>query len=124
VLNRKYLSAGVVSESVIHESVMEWVRAHPKISPFVMHFPNEGKRSIQYGAYLKRLGMRPGVSDLFIAIPKRGYHGAWLELKSANGKLSLLQKLFLEDMAKQEYAAVVTYSLDDSIKFIQWYCEI
>lgn len=103
---------------------MEWVRAHPKISPFVMHFPNEGKRSIQYGAYLKRLGMRPGVSDLFIAMANHGHHGAWLELKSANGKLSILQTVFLEDMATQDYATMVAYSIDEAIEFIQWYCEI
>lgn len=101
---------------------MEWIRHHPKLTPYIFHIPNEGKRTTQYGRRLKNLGMRPGASDLFVALPRREYHGAWVELKSASGILNRNQKLFLEDMHKVGYCTAVCHSIDDAIEFLKWYC--
>jgi hypothetical protein len=112
------------SEDAIHLAVMEWVNLHPSISPYVIHIPNEGKRSFSFGKKLKKMGMRAGVYDLFIAIPKNGYHGMWLELKSRKGKLSKEQLQFCEDMGKQDYFPYVVYTIDDAIEIIKEYCGI
>lgn len=118
----RLLQSGEISESDIHRSVMAWVRAHASIAPFVIHVPNEGKRSLRYGFKLKELGMRAGVSDLFIALARHEYHGAWIELKSKKGILSLAQKQFQDDMRSQNYYTSVTYTLDEAISVLQWYC--
>jgi len=86
-----------------------------------MHFPNEGKRSARYGKLLKDMGMRPGVADLFITTARHGFIGAWIELKSINGKLSPVQKLFLEEMSQQNYFTATCWSIDEAIKTIAWY---
>lgn len=66
--------------------------------------------------------MRKGVSDLFIAMGKHGYHGAWIELKSAKGKLSKEQEYFLKDMSEQNYFTSVCYSVEEASSVIKWYC--
>jgi hypothetical protein len=118
----KYLKSGAISENSIQKAVIEWVRLHPVLKTFVIHIPNEGKRTSRYGKSLKDMGMRAGVADLFIAMPRHGYGGGWIELKSKGGILSKAQKEFLEDMTKQCYFTKVCYSIDETIKTIQGYC--
>jgi hypothetical protein len=101
---------------------MDWVRLHPILDGLVIHIPNEGRRSERYGHLLKALGMRPGVSDLFVAMAKRNFNGAWIELKSAKGKVSPEQALFQLDMSKQNYFVSVCWSIDDAINTLKWYC--
>lgn len=110
------------SEEDIHLTVMEWVRCHPTIKDFVIHIPNQGKRSLRYGKLLKDMGMRSGVSDLFIAMAKHGYHGAWIELKQKKGRLSSEQKQFQIDMSEQSYYVTTCYSIERAINTIKWYC--
>jgi hypothetical protein len=122
-MNRvKVLKSGDISEETIHKTVMEWVRAHPMIKRLILHFPNEGRRTNHFGKLLKDLGMRAGVSDLLIAMPRHGFGGAWLELKSANGTLSASQKEFLDDMSQQNYFTAICWSIDEALATIKWYC--
>lgn len=68
-----------------------------------------------------REGLIPGVSDLFLPVAQRGYHGLYLELKTKTGRLSPAQKSWIEAVRLQGYAAykVVGYSgLRDAVK---WY---
>lgn len=118
----KLLKSGDIPEEIIHKTVMSWVRMHPMLKGLVLHFPNEGRRSTRFGALLKDMGMRAGVADLLIAMPRHGFGGAWLELKSKNGFLSEFQKDFLADMRQQNYFVSVCWSIDEAIKVISWYC--
>jgi hypothetical protein len=119
---RKTLKSGELSESAIQKTVMEWVRCDPVLRALVIHIPNEGKRTSRYGKSLKDLGMRPGVADLFIGMPRHGYHGAWLELKSKNGTVSDMQREFLKDMSDQNYFSAICWSIEEAINTINWYC--
>ncbi|HEX4045442.1 MAG TPA: VRR-NUC domain-containing protein [Gammaproteobacteria bacterium] len=118
----KFLKSGEISEETIHKTVMEWVRLHPMLKKLVLHFPNEGRRTLRFGKLLKDMGMRTGVSDLLIAMPCHGFCGAWLELKSTKGIVSPAQKEFLEDMSQQNYFAKICWSIDEAIDTIKWYC--
>lgn len=112
---------GSISEQSVHLVVMRWVRLQPKIAPYVLHIPNESKRSPRYGKLLKDMGMRKGVADLFIAIPRNGYHGAWIEIKTDKGRATPEQKIFLEDMKKMNYHGCITHGIDETIKAIEDY---
>ncbi|UPY96975.1 VRR-NUC domain-containing protein [Pectobacterium sp. 21LCBS03] len=58
-----------------------------KIGDYLLHIPNEGKRGPKAARDAKRLGVRAGVPDLFLALPHGGYSGLWIEMK-ANYRLS------------------------------------
>jgi hypothetical protein len=100
--------------------VMDWIR-FKGLDPITMHIANERKSSIQAGALLKRMGVKSGVSDLFIARASREYHGLWLELKSEKGKVSANQSKFMADMVREGYATKVAYSADEAIFIISDY---
>lgn len=119
---RKTLKSGELSENAIQKTVMQWANVHPLLRGFIIHIPNEGKRTSRYGKSLKDLGMRPGVADLFIAMPRHGFCGAWIELKSKNGVLSDAQKAFIRDMIDQHYFTKICRSIEDVIETINWYC--
>lgn len=118
------LKSGAISEETIHKTVIEWVRLHPMLKRLVIHFPNEGPRTLRFGKLLKDMGMRAGVSDLFIAMASHGFNGAWIELKSEKGIISSSQKEFLNDMSQQNYFTAVCWSIDEAINTISWYVNI
>ena len=129
VKRQKVLKSGYLSEESIHSTVIDWVRKHPffRINNrfrLILHFPNEGKRTLRYGKLMKDLGMRKGVSDLFIAMPCNGFGGAWIELKSETGRLGVEQKEFLEDMKSQNYFTAVCWSIEEAMNTISSYCGI
>jgi hypothetical protein len=120
----EYLKGGEISEKSIHKLVMEYAQEHPTLKKYfklMLHMPNEGKRTWHYGKLMKALGMRKGTVDLFIAVPKHGFGGAWLELKSEHGKLKKDQQEFLNDMSEQNFFTCVTWSVQEAIDKIEWY---
>lgn len=51
--------------------------------------PNGGRRNKAEAAKLKAMGVRKGIPDLFLPIPRQGYHGLYIETKKIkNGKVS------------------------------------
>ena len=69
--------------------------------------PNGGKRDKREAARLKAEGVRPGVSDLFLAIPAGEYHGLYIELKAPGGKATMLQNQFIRRARARGYRAEV-----------------
>lgn len=101
-----------------------WAYLDQRTKGALLHFANEGKRSAAYGHKLKRMGMRPGTADYFLAIPVEKYPGLFLELKrSDKSKSSLtdLQKQFLADMASRGYYCTVAYGADQAIAVVNDY---
>lgn len=45
----------------------------------------DSKQRAKYMAFLRRRGLKPGVSDIVIALPIGTYHGMYLELKRLKG---------------------------------------
>ena len=79
---------------------------HPILKNYFCKNNNEGKRSEAQGWNLKLMGLRPGVSDLFIYYPTRTYHGLWLEVKR-NKKYSKSEMLTDTWIAQQEFINLV-----------------
>lgn len=55
------------------------------VSEYLLHYPAGGKRNVREAGRLRRMGVRAGVPDYFLHVPK--YNGAvlacglWIELK-------------------------------------------
>jgi hypothetical protein len=113
----------VRQEDSIMTVIFDWVRIH-KFDNFIFHIANERRTSPQAGALLKRMGVKAGVSDIFIARPSRGYHGMFMEIKSEKGKVSPSQKAFLHNMKMEGYEVAVAYGADEAIAWIQAYLDI
>ena len=73
------------------------------------HIPNGGKRSKAEAARFKRMGVKAGVPDIFLPVPRGGYHGLYIELKALDGKPSAEQNRFLTAVGEQGYFAAVAY---------------
>lgn len=69
-------------------------------------------------------GMRRGVPDICIPFRRRGYAGAYIENKSAGGRLSREQEEFIEHLRKEGFCVKICYSADEQLKFLEWYLGI
>lgn len=89
----------------------------------MFHIPNGGKRDAREGARFKAMGVKAGVSDIFLPVARGSYHGLFIELKASGGKLSANQKAFITSVEKQGYRAVVSYGWEEASKAIIEYLE-
>lgn len=69
--------------------------------------PNGGQRDVRVAAKLKAEGVKPGVHDLMLPVPRHGLHGLWIEMKKPKGKPSKEQVEWMEAMQGQGYGACV-----------------
>jgi hypothetical protein len=109
------------SEDQEQMALMRWAQYHPICRDYLIHIPNGGSRHLLEARKLKLMGVKAGVSDLFLAYPANGYHGWWGEGKSLNGKLTDKQKEWLDRMKSVGYKTDVWYGVIEAKKFIEEY---
>ncbi len=70
------------------------------------HTPNEGKRSPKQGYVMKQEGLKKGVPDICLPVPRGKYHGLYIELKRLNGgRKTHEQKYYINALRQLGYAA-------------------
>jgi hypothetical protein len=104
-------------------AIMNWAKWHPLLSKFLIHIPNGGSRHKGEARKLKAMGVKAGVSDLFLAYPSHGYHGLWLEGKSLKGKLSKHQIDWLDRMKSVGYKTDVFFCFEQAKRMIENYLD-
>lgn len=87
----------------------------------LMAIPNGGARHPAVGAKLKAEGVRPGVPDLFLALPCRDFHGAWFELKAMGGTMQDSQAQMATLLRGQGYNVVSVWGAQECIRAIEAY---
>lgn len=112
------------TESQIQKDFVKWFRArYTTIEPLFFAVCNGAKRNVWTAKILKDEGVRAGVSDLILLIPRHGYAGLLIETKTPDGKQSDSQKEF-ERLAKQyKYLYVVMRDLPTFQQLMMWYIE-
>lgn len=95
-----------------------------RIGDYLIHIPNEGKRGPTARKDSKRLGLRAGISDLFLALPRGCYAGLWLEMKAIDGKLTAEQVSWLNKMIGSGYAAILCYGFIQAKERIESYLQM
>lgn len=117
--------ASCVSEQSEQSKIMAWAATMVDLGwgelAELFHVPNEGQRSQRTGAMLKRVGLKKGVSDLFLLVPKRGYHGAVIELKKSGGTTSEEQDWWIERFRERGYFARVCWCYPVAAAWLEWY---
>lgn len=83
--------------------------------------PNGGSRHKIEAANMKRQGVKRGVADVILQIPKKGYASLCLEFKTLTGKQSPDQKEYQRqvEMAGSKY--VIVRSVEQAIRELQLY---
>ena len=82
-------------------------RAYPELR-WLYATPNGGARNPITAAKLQREGVRRGVPDLYLPVPRRGYHGLWIELKRpGRHAVSPEQREWIAGLNGHGYRAVV-----------------
>lgn len=93
---------------------------HPSI--VLLHaIPNGDFRGWGVGAKLKSEGVVPGIPDLFLPVARSGYHGLYMELKKAKGKVTAEQWAVMKALHKEGYFVRITNHLQISLEIIENY---
>lgn len=111
-------------EAIEQERVIKWARDNENNYPFLwlLHSSLNGvKLSKNQAGRAKTQGMLSGVPDLFLPVPKNGFHGLFIEMKSEKGRLSTNQTCFLSKVELLGYKIAVCYSANEAIKTIENY---
>jgi hypothetical protein len=90
--------------------------------------PNGANTSPRAGAYMKAEGLKSGVPDLVLPIPRGGFHGLFIEFKPTHTPgvthktyPSKSQKRWLRVLSEQGYKAELCYGFEEAKKTIMDY---
>ncbi|RUR99425.1 VRR-NUC domain-containing protein [Pectobacterium polaris] len=120
-LRKVYHQTELEEQAVLIEWADKTVINGIKIGDYLLHIPNEGKRGPKAARDAKRLGVRAGVPDLFLALPRGGYAGLWIEMKAKSGKLSPQQEVWLKRLEGTGYRAVCCFGFNQASSAISEY---
>lgn len=106
-------------------AVIEWAMLLRNQLPeldLLFHIPNGEFRMSATAARLKRIGVKPGVPDLFLPVARGSSHGLWVEMKrKKGGKVSDEQKAWIDALTKQGYVALVAHGAEEACNMIYDY---
>lgn len=85
------------------------------------HIPNGGKRSKTEAARFKAMGVKRGVSDIFLPVARGGYYGLYIELKAKDGRPEKEQKEWIAAVQEQGYYGDVCYGGMEAANLVEAY---
>lgn len=87
--------------------------------------PNGGSRDKREAHNLRMQGVKAGVPDICLPVPRGKYHGMYIEMKrTTGGRLSGDQKIWLDLLNKQGYKAACCRGYGEAIQMIEWYLNL
>lgn len=96
----------------------------PKLpSKLLFAIPNGGSRNIIEAKNLKAQGVKAGVSDVLLLIPKKSYSCLCLEFKTEKVKQSEEQKIFQKQAEEYGNKYIVVRSVKEAIDTLKRYLE-
>ena len=109
-------------EQIDHINLVNWFNYQFKeLSDDFHHFASERRCSIQEGRTLKRMGVKRGVADFFLAFPINGKSGLWIELKVGKNKPTQEQIDFLNRKSMRGYEALIVWGFEAAKEMILVY---
>lgn len=109
------------------KAVIDWCRLalgrYPELG-LLYHVANGGSRNKAEAARLKAAGVKSGVPDLCLPIPRQQYHGLYIEMKANGGKPSPEQLAWIEALNQQGYAALVCRGAEVAIRYLEDYLRL
>jgi hypothetical protein len=113
---------GLSSEDEQQIAVFDWIEAQSKKHPIldsIYAIPNGSNKSIQQRVLFKRTGLKSGVWDIHVPIPRLGFAGLYIEMKWTSG-LSDNQKEF-HKLLKDTHVFAMCYTAKQAITVLESY---
>lgn len=115
------------TEDQEQQAVIDWARMmagkYPELE-LLHHIPNGGSRNKAEAAKFQRMGVKSGIPDLCLPVPKGLYHGLYIEMKrQTSWTLTDAQKDVISKLAAQGYYCEVCPGAEAAIKIITWYLQ-
>lgn len=111
-------------EAYQQELLFYWAQHSLKEYDLMFHIPNGGSRNRLEAISLKRQGVKRGIPDIFLAVPRGNFHGIFIEMKSTTGKLSKHQKIMINLLLERGYMVHVCRSSEEAKSIIGSYLDI
>ncbi len=109
-------------ESLHQKAFFQWLsRWNSHCAFLTWHTPNGGKRNIREAARFKEMGVKPGVPDVFMAIPIKGYHGLFIEFKAGKNSLTESQEKMINKLGMEGYMTATCYTVEEAIAAVEHY---
>lgn len=109
------------------KALWDWAQYNKVLREYLHHVPNGGKRNAREAARMKAMGVRKGVHDYHLPVPRGGFHGLWIELKATppnHARTTPEQKEWESKMRSQGYAAFVCRGWITAKQVIEWYLSL
>lgn len=108
--------------------VMNWAELAKGKWPeleMLFHIPNGGKRGKREAARFSDMGVKAGVPDLCLPVPRGNYAGLYIEMKRRKGGVvSPEQKKWIASLRGRGYAAEVARGGAEAVAIIEGYLEL
>ncbi|TXH12737.1 MAG: VRR-NUC domain-containing protein [Hyphomicrobiaceae bacterium] len=117
-----------LTEQAMQQAIVKFCKvkeANCRSLKALIHIPNGGQRPRAEAAIMKSLGVRAGVSDLFLPMRRTesncNFIGLWIELKRPGGKPTKSQEEWMDLMRDMGHHACVKESVKEALTTIAWY---
>lgn len=95
-------------------------RAYPELK-LLFHIKNETKEGAKQVSVDRALGVKKGVPDLCLPIPRGKYHALYIEMKTEKGRTSEQQDWWLEALREAGNCACVCRGWETAVQVLTWY---
>lgn len=115
------------------KEVFRWARANEVLHPELrlLHASmNAAKRSYTEATALKAAGLKAGVPDIILPVPKGHFAGCWVELKAPardgtpGGSATDIQLRWIDELRFWGNYATVAIGARQAITVLQWYLKL
>lgn len=118
-----------MTEAQEQKAVIDWsmqpnIRSQFPELALLHHIPNGGKRDRVEALHMKQQGVKRGVPDLCLPVPRGRYHGLYIEMKTKTGKASMEQVWWLGQLASKGYCCNVCKGWEAAVEMLTWYLEL
>ena len=90
----------------------------------LFHIPNERHCTPQQGKNLQRMGVKRGVPDLCLPVPRGAYHGLFIEMKTETGTATGDQKWWGDQLKDQGYMWAVCNGWESAVRLLEAYLSL
>jgi len=113
------------TESSEQITLFQWAVYNAKTMPelaLLHHVPNGGLRTKATAGRMRSEGVKAGVPDICLPVPRGAYHGLYIELKRVGGAgPTKHQQKWIDALARQGYKASVCFGWESAAREIQAY---